>query len=118
MRSFIFGEQDAWAGHKPSHITVLGLILSGSGSYILTMDGNFLVIVVPVISYLILSAVLRPGLNKKAVRDPKYLSDESYLDGYHRIAKSKKNKNALWGSVAGFWAGGLIAMQQKDWKFE
>ena len=47
-------------------------------------------------------------IKMETVSDPEYLSHESYIDGYVRVARKRRVFGALKGSVAGL-AGGIAA---------
>lgn len=103
LRNFITGEQDALRGYKPSSAAIFSLLISGTTAFLL--KGSFIIIVVPFVTYMAFAALLKPGIDKNSVRNPGLLSNPDYIEGYKRIAKSKKNRNALWGSVIGAGVG-------------
>jgi len=118
MRLFVYGQQDAWAGSKPAWTGIVGAAVSGSTAYFLAREGNFIVVLVPIVSYLGLAILSRPKINKSSVRNKDYLGEGAYVDGYTRIAASKKNKNALWGSIGGFLVGFTAGLGANDFKLD
>ncbi len=113
LRNFIAGEQDALRGYKPAFAGVLGFGISGALAFII--NGSFFVILAPVATYIALSFLYRTSIDRSSVRDAKLLSNPDYIEGYKRIAKSKKNRNALWGSFLGAGVGyGVFILSQKD----
>lgn len=103
LRNFIIGEQDAILGYRPFFTTAFSFLISGTAAFLL--DGSFVIIVVPFITYMSFIMLNRPGIDRSTIRDPKLLSNPDYLEGYKRIAKNKKNRNALWGSLIGAGVG-------------
>lgn len=102
MRYFIYGEQDAMKGYKSPMTTVLGLIAGGGAGFFalesLILFGAPLVYTAGnLIPYII--------IDRKTVRNEKLLEQETYVQGYERVARSKKIQNALKSSAAGLAIG-------------
>lgn len=112
LRNFIAGEQDALKGYKPAFAGLLPFLISGAITFV--MKGSFAIIVVPFLTYMAFVVLFRAGIDKHSVRDPKLLSNPDYIEGYKRIAKSKINRNALWGSIIGTGVGFGIYMISKS----
>ncbi len=113
LRNFITGEQDALKGYKPAFAGVLSFLISGAITFL--MNASFAVIVVPFVTYMAFVILYRAGIDNHTVRDPKLLSNPDYIEGYKRIAKSKKNKNALLGSIIGTGVGlGVFLLSQNE----
>lgn len=116
LRNFIAGEQDALLGYKPAFAAVLSLGISGAAAFL--MNGSFVIIVVPFVTYMAMTLLYRVNIDKNTVRDPKLISNPDYIEGYKRIAKSKKNRNALWGSIIGAGLGyGVYMLSQSESDF-
>lgn len=113
VRNFIKGEQDAIIGYKPFFTSALAFALSGTVAYLL--NGSFIIIVVPFVTYMSFILLTRGNIDRSTVRDPKLLADPDYIEGYKRIAKNKKNKSALWGSLIGAGVGyGVYLLSVSD----
>lgn len=116
LRNFIAGEQDALRGYKPAFAAVLSFGISGAAAFL--MNGSFAILAVPFVTYMAITVLYRANVDKNTVRDPRFLSDRDYIEGYKRIAKSKKNRNALWGSVIGAGVGlGVYMLSQSESDF-
>ncbi len=112
LERLIKGEQDAIKGHKTFVPLALSAIGGGSGGYILG-PGNFLILGVPFIAMLSSAVLIHPTIKKSAVRDEQLLNDKLYKKGYKRIAKSKRNKQVVIGSIAGTVLGAIIKAVDK-----
>lgn len=116
LRNFIAGEQDALLRYKPAFAAVLSFGVSGAAAFL--MNGSFAILAVPFVTYMAVTILYRAHVDKNTVRDPKFLSDRDYIEGYKRIAKSKKNRNALWGSLIGAGIGyGIYILSQSESDF-
>lgn len=102
LRNFIAGEQDALRGYTPYFATITALAVASVGAFFLH---NFLVFAVPFVTYMIVVIASLQRVEKNSVRDPNLLVSPDYIDGYMRVVKNKKNRNALWGSIIGAGAG-------------
>lgn len=100
MRYYIIGEQDAEKGYKPRG-AIIGGILVGAGAGI---TGSFLAPVAP-FAYTALLALPKIKIKKKTVSNPELLKQETYLMGYERVARKKRNLQSLIGGGAGLVAG-------------
>lgn len=112
IRNFIAGEQDALQGYKGLNSAFIPLVISGAGAFVI--KDNFLIIAVPFVTYMTYIALTRPRIIPSTVRDPKLLSSPDYVEGYKRIARSRKNRNALWGSILGAGMGLGAYIMSKD----
>lgn len=102
MRYFIYGEQDAMKGYKSHMTTVLGVI-AGAGAGFLAME-SLILLGAPLV-YTAGNILPYIIINRKTVRDEKLLEQETYVQGYERVARSKKIQNALKSSAAGLAIG-------------
>ncbi|MDQ3190269.1 MAG: hypothetical protein M3Q58_01610 [Bacteroidota bacterium] len=102
MRYFILGEQDAYKYFNATGSILIGFSLAASGGFFLAE--SFLVLLVPFISTGLHTI---PGIyiKKSKVSNPNYLKEETYVQGYKRVAKNKRIKNAIKGSLVGVLAG-------------
>ncbi|MFN7013800.1 MAG: hypothetical protein ACK4ON_05980 [Bacteroidia bacterium] len=102
MRYFIYGEQDAMKGYKSPMTSILGVI-AGAGAGFFAMESLFF-FAAPLVYT---SGNLLPYIfiKRKTVRDEKLLEQEAYVQGYERVARSKKIQNALKSSAAGLAIG-------------
>jgi preprotein translocase subunit SecG len=116
LRNFIAGEQDALRGYKPAFAAVLSFGISGAAAFL--MNGSFIIIVVPFVTYMAMTLLYKTNIDKNTVRNPQLISNPDYIEGYKRIAKSKKNRNALWGSIIGAGLGyGVYVLSQSESNF-
>ena len=98
MRMLIFGEQDARANHNSFRGAIGGFLFCGGAS--VPLGGSILslsTIAVPVV----VSAILQPKVRKKNMRDPKFLKEMPYIEGYQKIAKLKNTQRTLLASFLG-----------------
>lgn len=102
MRYFIYGEQDAMKGYKSPMTSILGVI-AGAGAGFFAME-SLIFFGAPLVYA---SGNLLPYIiiDRKTVRDEKLLEQETYVQGYERVARSKKIQNALKSSAAGLLLG-------------
>ncbi len=100
MRYYIMGEQDAEKGYKPRG-ALIGGVLIGAASGI---TGSFLAPVPPFV-YTALLAIPKIKIKKRTVSDPELLKQETYLMGYERVARKKRNLQSLIGGGAGLVVG-------------
>lgn len=102
MRYFIYGEQDAMKGYKSPMTTVLGLI-AGAGAGFFAME-SLILLGAPLV-YTAGNLIPYIIIDRKTVRNEKFLEQETYIQGYERVARSKKIQNALKSSAAGLAIG-------------
>lgn len=102
MRYFIYGEQDAMKGYKSHMTTVLGVI-AGAGAGFFAME-SLILFGAPLV-YTAGNILPYIRINRKTVRDEKLLEQDTYVQGYERVARSKKIQNALKSSAAGLALG-------------
>lgn len=102
MRYFIYGEQDAMKGYKSRMTTVLGVI-AGAGAGFFAMK-SLILLGAPLV-YTAGNILPYIIIDRKTVRDEKLLEQETYVQGYERVARSKKIQNALKSSAAGLIIG-------------
>ena len=99
MRYFILGEQDAYRGYKAPFTTIFGFAagVAGGGYLPFSLGIPF--------AYTGLNALPKIRIKRKTVSNPDYLTKETYIMGYERVARNKKIQNAVKGSVVGLVAG-------------
>lgn len=102
MRYFIYGEQDAMKGYKSPMTSVLGVI-AGAGAGFFAME-SLILFAAPLV-YTTGNILPYIIIDRKTVRDEKLLEQETYVQGYERVARSKKIQNALKSSAAGLAIG-------------
>jgi len=100
MRYYILGEQDAQKGYKPRG-ALIGGILIGAASGI---TGSFLA-PIPPFAYTALLGIPKIKIKKKTVSNPELLKQQTYLMGYERVARKKRNIQSLIGGGAGLVVG-------------
>lgn len=73
---------------------------------VICWGGSFFFFVVP---FGVTAGATIPAItiNRETVRDTKLLSEPRYIEGYERVARSKKLMNVLYGSFAGMVTGVL-----------
>lgn len=115
MRHFIYGQKDASDNYKATafgvgtFVVTSGLIMfdaqdtENDGSF--DREPGFLVVLLPSIGGMAVSAMIPVKINMKHVSDPAYLSEEYYVVGYVRKARFKKVMAALKGYAAGLAVG-------------
>jgi hypothetical protein len=102
MRYFIYGEQDAMKGYKSPMTTILGVI-AGAGAGFFAME-SLILFGAPLV-YTTGNILPYIIIDRKTVRDEKLLEQDTYVQGYERVARSKKIQNALKSSAAGLALG-------------
>jgi hypothetical protein len=102
MRYFILGEQDAMQGYKSRMTTVLGLV-AGAGAGFFVME-SLILLGAPLV-YTAGNVLPYIVIDRKTVSNQDYLNHETYVQGYERVARSKKIQNALKSSAAGMVVG-------------
>jgi hypothetical protein len=116
MRYFIHGEQDADKNFKANGCLILGAtigLLSGA-------TGSFFS-PIPPFAFTALSGIPKIKIRKETVSNQEYLTHDSYLMGYERVAKKKRKLKSLIGGGLGLVAGvgtfiGLKASGNELWK--
>lgn len=118
MKMFVYGERDAFANYKSSGWFVTGLGLGFTSVILDTYDfspnGGFFKItpsIVPVAVPLVVTigaGIFKPKLRKEYAADVAFLSSEHYIEGFQKIARVKKLKSSLLGSVIGVGTGFLV----------
>jgi hypothetical protein len=102
MRYFIYGEQDAMKGYKSPITSVLG-VMAGAGAGFFAME-SLILFAAPLV-YTTGNILPYIIIDRKTVRDEKLLEQETYVQGYERVARNKKIQNALKSSAAGLAIG-------------
>ncbi len=118
MKMFVYGERDAYASYKSASWFITGLGLGFTSVILDTYDfqpnGGFFKItpsIVPVAVPFVVTigaGIFKPKVRKEYATDVNFLSSEYYIEGFQKIAKVKKLKNALLGSVIGVGTGFLV----------
>ncbi len=122
MRMFLYGEQDAQKGYK-APLNFTGSILVGAASgflfpFTITKNPNtptesvtnisgFFMPIAPVI-FCVFTGAKWIKMNRNTVSNKLYLSEETYVRGYDRVARNKRIQNAMLGSLAGMAVGILV----------
>jgi hypothetical protein len=102
MRYFIYGEQDAMKGYKSPMTSILGVI-AGAGAGFFAIE-SLILFGAPLV-YTTGNIFPYIIIDRKTVRDEKLLEQETYVQGYERVARSKKIQNALKSSTVGLAIG-------------
>ncbi len=100
MRYFIRGEQDAQKGFKARGAFWGNLVVGGGAG----VTGLFLSPVAP-FAFTALVGIPKVKIKKNTVSNPEYLTHESYLMGYTRVASKKRKLQSLIGGGIGLVAG-------------
>lgn len=108
MRYFIYGQQDAQKAYSHRGAFIAGFVL-GLGTVALTSGGfqddpGLVPLVTPFVCVIYYGS-RKVKIRMEYVSDPEYLSHETYINGYVRIARKKRVFGALKGSVGGISAG-------------
>jgi hypothetical protein len=118
MKMFVYGERDAYTNFKSTGWLIAGMGLGFTGVLIDTYDGttsagffqrdpSVFSIAVPFV-VTIGSGLFKPKVRKEYAADVNFLGSEHYIEGFQKIAKVKKLKSALLGSVIGVTSGLVI----------
>lgn len=118
MKMFVYGQRDAFANYKAAPWFVSGLAIGFTSVILDTYDfrpnGGFFKIdptIVPIggiFVYTIGSGLFKPRVRKEYAADVNFLSSEHYIEGFQKIARVKKLKNSLLGSVIGVSTGLIV----------
>lgn len=118
MKMFVYGERDAFSNYKSTGWFVTGLGLGFTSVILDTYDfapnGGFFKItpsIVPIAVPFVVTigaGIFKPKVRKEYAADVSFLGSEHYIEGFQKIAKVKKLKNALLGSVIGVGTGFLV----------
>lgn len=118
MKMFVYGQRDAFSNYKSTPWFVTGLAVGFTSVLLDTYDfrpnGGFFKIdptIVPVggiFIYTIGTGLFKPKVRKEFAADVNFLSSEHYIEGFQKIARVKKLKNSLLGSVVGVGSGLLV----------
>lgn len=103
MRMFVFGEKEA-AIHYKAPYTFAGAVATGFVSAALPFMPLVLSPILPGI-YTTIIGTQFIRINKKHIANKYYLSEETYIYGYEKMAKVKRVQRALLGSLIGIGAG-------------
>jgi hypothetical protein len=121
MRYYIKGEQDAAKGYKArttfavGFVTAFGVVAADSYGKVRNSQGEILEgfyhrepgiinIAYPMV-FTLLSSIPKVKVNVNKLDDKSYLNHTAYLDGYERVARSKKIFSGLKGSALGIASG-------------
>lgn len=119
MKMFVFGERDAYNNYKPTPWFITGLGIgfasvigdtyefNGPTTGFFKRTPSIFPIVIP-LGVTIVAGIGRPKVRKEYAADINFLSSEHYIEGFQKIAKVKKLKNAMFGSILGVGAGFLV----------
>lgn len=109
MKFFVYGEKDAFYGHKTPFATVLGLMVGATSGYLMHNDKNFVYVVTPFV--LTLGSIpFNIRVNKNHISNKAYLNENEYLLGYERIARGQRVQNTLKSSLIGMGVGFLVSV--------
>ncbi len=112
MRYFIYGQQDADHATSGKGAFVVGLVLGfttvAAASDFFKEDPGILVPLSTPFVCIIIYRFRKVKIKMEYVSNPEYLSHESYIEGYVRVAKKKRVFASLKGSFAGI-VGGIAA---------
>ena len=111
MRMFIYGEQDARNNYGGGFHFVMGTTIGLVAVLFDTYDNDFFKsdpsifpIVVPLVLPII-SSKMGGGVKKRHVSNQAYMMNREYVDGFKRVARYKRMKKSLFGTVLGVATG-------------
>lgn len=118
MKMFVYGERDAFNNYKSTTLFLTGATFGFTSVLFDTYDfdpgGGFFKrtpsifpIVVP-LAVTIGAGAFKTKVRKEYAADVNFLASEHYIEGFQKIAKVKKVKNAFLGSVVGVGSGLLV----------
>lgn len=121
MKMFIYGQRDGHKTFKSTSMFITGFAMGFTSvlldTYEFSTTGNcqgffnrtpsITPIAVPLV-FTIGAGLIKTRIRKEQVTDITFLSSELYIDGYHKVAKTKRVKNAFFGSVSGLLTGFLV----------
>lgn len=100
VRMFIYGERDAQKYYRCPLATGSAVLVGFGSGYV----GSILSLIPPfVYSFVLLAPKIK--IKYKTVSNPEYLSSDTYLLGYEKVAKRKKLFRSLVGGIGGLTAG-------------
>ncbi|MGD1844187.1 MAG: hypothetical protein ACFB10_02220 [Salibacteraceae bacterium] len=103
-RSFVYGQQDALNHFKRSFYALYGFAAGFYNGYdVGGVSGSILV--VPFTPLPAIPVLLLGSIPKKAVRNPKYLNDPEYRDGFKRVIRGKRFLTTLKAATVGTLVG-------------
>lgn len=118
MKMFVYGQRDAFANYKAAPWLVTGFALGFTSVILDTYDfspnGGFfkydpsIVPIGGIFVYTIGAGLFKPKVRKEYAADVSFLSSEHYIEGFQKIARVKKLKSSLLGSVIGVGTGLLV----------
>ena len=100
MRLFIKGEQDAEKGFKAPGALICNIVIGAAAG----VTGYFLC-PIPPFAFIALSGLPKVRIRHSTVSNLEYLKQESYLNGYERVARKKRKINSLIGGGIGLGVG-------------
>lgn len=118
MKMFVYGERDAFNNFKSTGWFLTGLGLGFGAAILDTYDfqgnGGFFAIspsIVPIAVPFVVTigaGLFKTKVRKEYAADVNFLASEHYIEGFQKITKVKKLKNALFGSIIGVGSGLLL----------
>lgn len=109
MRMFVYGERDALNTYKTPIVNSLGFAVGGASGYLMHSEQNLVYIPVPLV-YSLFTLIFPTKVQQKKLSTDQYLREDEYLQGYERVARSKRTPNALKSSVIGMGVGFLVSL--------
>lgn len=110
MALYVQGQKDAWVYYEPRFVDFVTGAAAIAG---VVLNNKFFVLVAP---FAVGSMGLLPPIkiNKEQLPDASLLSDLNYLEGFLRVAKTKRRNKMLLSSITGTVAGviGFIILDQ------
>lgn len=100
MRYFIKGEQDAEKGFKARGAFWTNMALGAAGA----VTGSFLC-PLPPFAFTALSGLPKVKIKHKTVSNMEYLTHDTYIMGYERVARKKRKTGSLLGGGIGIGVG-------------
>jgi len=109
MRMFVYGEKDAQYGFRTPFVNSMGIAVGGTLGYMMHRDQSFLYVPSPLI-FTSITLLFPTKVRRKSVTNNKYISENEYLRGYERVARSRRTQNALKSSILGMGLGFLVGV--------
>jgi hypothetical protein len=122
MKMFIYGQRDGHKTFKGSPMFISGFALGFASVLIDTYEFSTTAtspqgffnrtpsvapIALPLV-FTIGAGLIKTKIRKEQVTDISFLSSELYIDGFHKVSKTKRVKSAFFGSISGLVVGFLV----------
>ena len=119
MKMQVYGQRDAYSAYQSTPLFVAGFAFgfsavlfdtyefSGPNAGFFQRSPSIAPIIVPVV-LTIGSGFLKTKIKREYASDVTYLNNEFYIEGFQKVAKTKRVKSTFFGSVIGVASGFLL----------